>query len=431
MEDIDTNEVAAAARWRSWNRFDWNDHLLFHYFGPNSGDGQVTSIAVTPEELKRVTGDSAASGEDVRDRFVDVVSRATAQRGFIGHAKDAGKSVDGYPQCFVHLVLSCLPASEVLEDAENEGEVERNYREGLAQVLGVASVGALTDLPNLWEKFSEWLAVDGAARGFRPLALPERAHLAIIGYSVRLAFPNRRDLLQLTDILTARNLLADDLPHHPVISAVAPLVHRLSLRMQGEFGRFAELAKAAAPATRLYSAPFWSAVCAAVDNALGRGDMAAGSRGGAALLAENDNEQLQFFLLARSEAPQGPFGTVTLPDPIDDYHFLLTLDDPSDDAAVRQLFNGSLNLGLLSPSIAGGVLPFRRRYDRFYELALSGSINSVERILVRDDLSESLQRLLPAHSAQGSRPSSISGWVELVVKDLTALAAEVPECSGP
>jgi hypothetical protein len=84
-------------------------------------------------------------------------------------------------------------------------------------------------LPRLWENLADWLAA--TPRKFRPLLLPNPGSLTRIGYTVKLAFPDRRDQKQLSELLGRAGLLG----HEPPAGRVLTLVGSQRIRFRPSF----------------------------------------------------------------------------------------------------------------------------------------------------------------------------------------------------
>jgi hypothetical protein len=88
---------------------------------------------------------------------------------------------------------------------------------------------SLQMLPRRWENLADWLAA--TPRKFRPLLLPNPGSLTRIGYTVKLAFPDRRDQKQLSELLDRAGLSG----HEPPAGRVLTLVGSQRTRFRPSF----------------------------------------------------------------------------------------------------------------------------------------------------------------------------------------------------
>src|SRR6267143_3304472 len=184
---------------QSWAISEWNKRLFEYFFSiADEGDEPVTRLVVTPEELQRVVGSDAVSQDNVHDTFLKAIrERLKAEKKLLWDAFALEKRrTNRYaiPPFFAHLVLTCLAASYADDDGRDQGN---NFRKWLNTLLGRAPDDPnypLYDLPVLWWKLVSWL--DEARRrgeSYRELVLPKPGRMRLIGYSVNLAFPPRKD----------------------------------------------------------------------------------------------------------------------------------------------------------------------------------------------------------------------------------------------
>jgi hypothetical protein len=109
----------------------------------------------------------------------------------------------------------CIAASESSDELGDEASFISRLRDLTQDQLPDHS---LQMLPRLWENLADWLAA--TPRKFRPLLLPNPGSLTRIGYTVKLAFPDRRDQKQLSELLDRAGLLGHEPPAGRVLTLV-------------------------------------------------------------------------------------------------------------------------------------------------------------------------------------------------------------------
>ena len=99
----------------------------------------------------------------------------------------------------------------------------------------------LVPLAPLWRAFGRWLDTRRVAGSpYRRLELPPLDHRTLIGYSINLAFPSRKDLEKLIRILSADGLTADP----PIPTIFALVGKRISIFSHGFAKAYEEFRKA-------------------------------------------------------------------------------------------------------------------------------------------------------------------------------------------
>src|SRR5262249_20338449 len=158
-------------------------------------------------------GDADADADEVRDAFVDAVrSGIRRSKSLLDDASDyqgwpGPPSWDFPPRFVAHLLFTCIAASESSDELGDEGSFVSRLRDLTHDQLPENSLQAL---PRLWENLAAWLDANGGR--FRPLVLPNPGGLTRIGYTVKLAFPDRRDQRQLSDLLDRAGLAGHEPP---------------------------------------------------------------------------------------------------------------------------------------------------------------------------------------------------------------------------
>jgi hypothetical protein len=246
--------------WLEWTAQRWSEALLEHFFLDDGTSAPVNRLLVTAEELQKVTADDRAEPARVHDAFLASVRRPPSEirnRALSTMWLRGGIWTGGTPPpFFVYLVLTCLAASATGEEVRAEGEFRERLRILLNHPPGTSY--PLEDLPKLWEAFAAWVhrrRESGAP--LRELILPDPGWMNRIGYSLRLAFPARRDQLKLIELLAPHALGAT-----PPIPLVIDLVERrlgsFTDSFQEAFTTFRRAHVRSDP--RLDVLPFWSAV---------------------------------------------------------------------------------------------------------------------------------------------------------------------------
>ncbi len=251
--------MSSGENWRMWSLEDWNNALFKHYFiFGEGGDAAVTRISITKEELARATRDENASPEEVSERFLDVIrnDRLSFNRALSEMYRRSLQKTSSIPPFCIYLLFTCYVASgdeQVLRDGD--------FRVRLGKLLDdlPRTQYPLSDLAKLWKKLRDWLQEERGIRNepYRELILPKPGHMSRIGYSVRLAFPNRRDRLKMTELLAAVPFDSS-----PLVKEVLTLVDHHILRFSDAFRAVYSQFRAAylAGELGLYEHPFWSTV---------------------------------------------------------------------------------------------------------------------------------------------------------------------------
>lgn len=421
--------------WKTWNLQRWNERLLAHFFRAlDERTSPVVGLLVTADELARATGDATAQAEDVRTAFVEAV-RAGIQRkeSLLEDASDyqgwpGTPGRDTPPRFVAHLLFTCIAASESSEELGDEGRFVARLRELTRDQLPEHS---LQMLPRLWLHLAAWLKINPGR--YRPLVLPNPGGLTRIGYTVKLAFPDRRDQRQLSDLLDRAGLSG----HEPPVGRVLALIssERRNFRPSfveafGEFRRLFETANKHS-VQHLVEHRFW----AAVRDAALRGRGQAGVNDLAfrvSLLGEEEDDRIVLF--AASEGPSDnktTFAFSELPIVYGSWRYALVLpnaaalDAEQLERVVNGILDGKIHIPKISSLVDQGFLPFVPGSHGLLEVA-SGheQLAEVSVALVREAIVPDLLRLIGQHS---TRPSIYRGWVQISNPRLRALGPEEVE----
>lgn len=218
--------------WGDWNVYDWSAALLDYYFaiGEDGDDEPVRTLVVTDDHLARIPRQSVEDGELVRQSLIDKTIRAVGDAPYLSYAWKK-REVDP-PYYIPFLIVACIVAI----DADDPDE--RSYISRLENELAPTSTGNLTYMAGLWEKLASWL--DDHSDTHRRLELPDPGGWTRIGHTTRLAFPNRRDQLKLHGVLDQHDLIVEQPPLRPVLSALEGDNTRYSTRFGEELDEFRE-----------------------------------------------------------------------------------------------------------------------------------------------------------------------------------------------
>lgn len=358
--------------WAQWTIEEWNERLLFHFFKKHDpDDGPISTLLVTSEELAAVTGDTQADPKAVRDRFVDaVLSELPESTDLLAHAFESPfspESSDILPPYVAHLVLTCVAAAESSEELASESSYIQRLRELTRNRCNDRVLHFLTPL---WERLARWLARQPC---YRPIILPDVGSHTRIGYSEKLAFPDRRDQREFCALLREHGFNGEEPPPAKIVSVVASARGRFRrgfLDAHDDFRR--RLGNATNGDRRqLRAHPFWSA---AID-AVMRGRAADERTLGAVriqLVATWDGDAFEPYLLSDAQVGRLPVGTQLRPleTSAPPWRFYLA---PADGGPSRYVLNGFLNGTVRIPRLTAlmeqGVLPFFPASADYLELA--------------------------------------------------------------
>ena len=417
---------ATRADWERWDRFDWNRHLIEFYFSSTSAVSEpVRRLDVSWAVLAYLTRDSSADPDHVRERFIDRIRKSLSEETLGSFISTRAGMHQGLPTSFVFLFMTCLAASEAQEDREDEGVVERNFRDALCTMLDSDrhAVG-LERLAESWERFAEWTVIAEQSGAYRRLVLPDAGNETQIGYSKRLVFPRLRDQMRLWPLLDRAGLLMEDPPVDMLISQLRPLRNEMSGELQSAFDellthRNSSVEESADPR-------FLIAVNAVARNAeLLAGNTRSGGSMTIILLDYADS----FELVAAASVAEPVNGAVTTHDdflPVEWPYRVLSVAGRDD--AIAWLFDRSASSSL-SWVLRPGVVPFTAAENGVPELLKRGRLEDAGYLLVRTDR---LDAVLTAFGVPAAvvRPSPLDEW--FVVRDpgLRQLTADQLRTAG-
>ncbi len=406
--------------WKTWDLQTWNERLLGHFFRSNDERASaVVVLLVTADELARAAGDTNADADEVRDTFVAaVLAGIRRSRSLLEDASDyrgwpGPPGRESPPRFVAHLMFTCIAASESSDELGDEGSFVSRLRDLTQDQLPENS---LQMLPRLWEHLAAWLA---ASERYRPLLLPDPGGLTRIGYTVKLAFPDRRDQRQLSELLDRAGLAGHEPPVGRVLSLVASERGRFRRSFLLAFDEFRRLFEASVgrAVPRLVEHRFWAAVREA--SLRGRGQ--AGFSDIAvrvSLLAEEEEDLLVLFAAADQRTESAEIGFAELPVAYGQWQFALvpkgveTLDAGQLERTTRTILDGSLRLPRLSSHVDQGLVPFVEGTHGLLELAGQEQLGEVSIALVRKGMVADLLRVF-GRGASATRPSSYEGWVQV------------------
>lgn len=407
--------------WRAWDLEAWNERLLRYFFTKHDETPQpVVVLLVTADELARVTGDSEAVADEVRHAFVEAVR--TGIRRSNGLLEDAA-GYAGWPErprwpspppFVAHLLFTCVAASESSEELGDEASFISRLRDLTQDQLPDNS---LQMLPRLWRNLADWLAAD--PRKFRPLLLPNPGSLTRIGHTVKLAFPDRRDQRQLSELLDRAGLMGHEPPAGRVITLVASQRSRFRPSFLHAFDEFRRLfeSSSALRTAQPEQHRLWAAVREAALRGRGQGGLL-DVRVRLSLLAEEQEDRLTVFAVADQRTETVDVGFADLPIPYGSWRVALVpkgtenLDAGQLERTSLAILDGSLRLPSISSHVEQGLVPFVVGAHGLLELAAQEQLAEVAVSLVRERMVPDLLRFLGPGTAT-TRPSSYGGWIQL------------------
>jgi hypothetical protein len=387
-------------RWEAWDSIEWNRALLFHYFSAADENlPGVSSISVSAEDLKIVTGDPSAKAEDVKDRFLDCVRNAI--KGIdkpnnlqFSHALSSNRKHNGLPICFTYLYLTCMAANEILEDEDADLTSRMflgDFREIMAELLEINEVYVGQELTEAWENLKKFLDTtpkvvdDPEERYWRKLILPPLGNETHIGYSKKLVFPSRRDQELLAKLIRDEELTEDNPPVESVVGCVNSRRRSFSATFIEAFDKFASAMRSGAASSALLQERFWAAVISICSNEL---LSSATGMASISILVELNGGGDQSFQLVASEGSVPARFTKTPTEDFDGwYQRILSINETED--PVVSLLAEPTGFGWLSGVVRGGVIPFVMRPDRFLEVSKPSLLHDSQWALIRRDCLDS------------------------------------------
>lgn len=177
----------------------WESKLI-DYFLRFRADGNAQDIRwfeVTPTTLAAAFADSGVSADEAEEAFRVCMSkiRDLPQRLESGMMEKSTRRSPGY---FTYLIMTLLISSQFdAQDARNEFRLKlQNW------LQATHSFQNLSGINKMWEALADWLRqriLEGEP--YRCLILPPRDGRVQIGYTLRLAFPNKADLRLMSECL--------------------------------------------------------------------------------------------------------------------------------------------------------------------------------------------------------------------------------------
>lgn len=420
--------------WQQWNESDWNAALFEHYFRAGDEDTPITRLVVTGRELALAAACERAQAEAVEDGFVRVVTRAPRwinkrySRGYFAFPPSPFQEA---PAPVLYLLFTCYVACGC-DEVVREGD----FRRRMACVLGHAEGTAypLQGLPDLWRQLQRWLVrARKVGCTYRELALPDPGWRTLIGHTLGLVFPSRRDQVVLNEIIPEAGFAVQ-----PPIPALLRLLGRhrnmFSEAFNGAFELFRE--EFHSGTVDFTNSPLLDAVQEAMEQSRAE----AGSiseRPNLRLMAEADEQgRLVLALLTdRREIPAGdPRLSVTETEcGLEGHRFALVFggtDADAMDSVIHFLLADELASMLhgfgatpLCHAAGEGVLLFHRGPTGILECSMNLNVDGAVCILVRHDLVAEFRAVLAPVSDAPAQDftSAYEDWREFVGIDVAVL----------
>ena len=404
-----------------WGLEQWNTALYRHYFAatPSKPANPVVRLYITAEQLLVACGCPCAA-EEARTSFVESIKAATGRRSL---ATDACRRRKGWnpdsgivPPFLSHLLLTCMVANDLAEELSWTG----NFRIRLSQILGTYSQPQLDRLRPLWEELAEWSVRQNLAgvgcRQLRLPRIPNSGYLCIIGYSIRLAVPSRRDHVTLATLFKENGLDRQEPELGSALHLVSANIGRFSADFAEVFNDFVSSLKSH-PMSVLFHTTFWSAVREVTLSGVERQSRESSSD---RIRLELEDDDGRFWLTLTSEAEHASPEVKSLPLPnarSSPFRFRLT-DAAGNNLATVLLSTGNWGqntkgLSGIRAAIAGGILLFEETDDYISVLSRDLPSSGEIRALVSNRLNADFKR---AAEAAGLLPdivrSEYAGWSE-------------------
>jgi hypothetical protein len=425
------------ASWSSWDRVRWNRELFLSYFATTDLDApDVTSLSVSAEDLRRVTGDPLANPDEVKAAFLKSINGSLKgdRKGAKFKKAMVGSGMhQGIPLCFSYLYVTCLAANEILENEDNDGSSKKylgEFRKILAELLEIDDVTLDASLAETWEKLSDFLDVnesvidlDGVTQNLRKLKLPDPGLEVQIGYSKRLVFPTRRDQENLAKVLRDADLLEDAPPIDHVLTSVTKHKNVFSNQFLNAFEEFASARRNGESSSSLLQLRFWTAVISTCTNEILGSD---NSKARISILVDPlGGSEFDFRLVA--SAGQIPEGYSSVPIEDEEWSQLL-LSEEDEGATILKVLSDPKGLGSLTRIVRGGVIPFALRPDRSLEIPKTSDVSEARWFLINKACFDDMERIFGKVAIRDSLESPNTDWV--FVSGLRLHALGIDEIEG-
>jgi hypothetical protein len=252
------------------------------------------------------------------------------------------------------------------------------------------------------------------------LVLPDPKAFTRIGYSIFLAFPDRRDQQALSALLDGNGMADAEPPLGPTIAAIIAGLGQFRPRFQDaarEFRAIYDRAAAGAESVdRLLEHRLWTAVREAALR--GRGAEASAGpeyRPTLHLLAYELDDTLTLFLAATdSTPPAAGLSVKELPVQYGCWRYAVVNDHTLElsegtQSVVRRILSGELRLPVVSQQQKTGVFLFAPAQHGLLELAGAETVTESTVALVRDSIRSGLAAV-PGFAGSRSATSAYNGW---------------------
>jgi hypothetical protein len=321
----------------------------------------------------------------------------------------------------------------VANDLAEELRWTGNFRIRLSQILDTQSQPLLERLRVLWEELAAWSVRQNlAGAGCRQLRLPQipdAGHHSIIGYSIRLAVPSRRDQTILATLFRQNDVDGTEPELNSVLRVVSANIGRFSADFREVFDDFVSALKSK-PSAILAHTAFWTAVRSVAYAGLEKTDREpAAAR--ARLELEDDDGTFWLALTSDTEISTDKAHSLALPTPRQSpFRFLLT--DRDGNSLVNLLFSSAKTEQRTEKAVAGirsaiadGLLLFEESDDYVFVLSTAFPSSGQLRALVSDRLKAIFKLAVETASIRPEiTKSGMSGWSEwrgLTVEGLRAV----------
>lgn len=410
------------ADYQKWSLDDWNNALYLHFFASaqNEPAAPVVTLNVTDEDLREAARRDC-TGPAAKTAFVDAIKHRIGTRSLAADAWHRSTrwnfSLDTVPPFLSHLLLTCMVANDLSEELQWTADL----RVRLSQMLGTQTQPLPRRMRSLWEDFAAWSVRQNiAGAGCRQLRLPhipDTGYHSIIGYSIRLAVPSRRDQAVLATLLRRNGLAGREPEIKAVVSLVNANIGRFSNDFQGVFEDFVAVFKSKRFALLAQTA-FWSAVrSVALSGLEKRGTEKADLR----IRLELEDDDGRFWLTLTSDTAVSSEYARALELPIprrSPYRFFLT--DKTGSTLIDVLFSSKKAdndtekaLATIRSAISDGFLLFEETDDYVFILSATFPSSGRLRALVSDSLNRSFKLVLESIGITfDTRNSAFPGWSE-------------------